>query len=186
MIPVLTVNVKPFIVTDSAFPLASTCMKCHEIGQPAYRHSFNYSLIRTSRVVEQAFGQLKGRWKIMDGKCSLKDPVFVRRVAVVCCALHNNCERHQCIRLASWGTWIHGHHPNLKSIQWLYLEPTCEKPLQETYITLGLPPSDYSSYSAPFSILIIAHVAVLLMMVFTYMRLYSYKHVYIQWKLQYY
>ena len=50
------VNVKPFIVADSAFPLSSTCMKCFEVGQPAYRRSFNYSLIRTRRVVEQAFG----------------------------------------------------------------------------------------------------------------------------------
>ena len=71
------VNVKPFVIADSAFPLASTCMKCYEVGQPAYRRSFNYSLIRTRRVVEQAFGRLKGHWKIMDGKCSLKDPVFV-------------------------------------------------------------------------------------------------------------
>ena len=33
----------------------------------------------------------------MDGKCSPKDPVFVRKVAVVCCALHNICKRHQCL-----------------------------------------------------------------------------------------
>ena len=33
------VNVKPFIVADSAFPLSSTCMKCYEVGQPAYRRS---------------------------------------------------------------------------------------------------------------------------------------------------
>ena len=73
------VNVKPSIVADSAFPLSSTCMKCYEVGQPAYRRSFNYSLIHTRRVVEQAFGCLKGRWKIMDGKCSLKDPVYARQ-----------------------------------------------------------------------------------------------------------
>ena len=86
---------KHFIVADSAFSLSSTCMKCYEVGQPAYRCSFNYSLIRTRRVVELAFGRLKGRWKIVDGKCSLKDPVFVRQVAVMCFALHNMCERHQ-------------------------------------------------------------------------------------------
>ena len=99
---IMGVNVKPFVVADSAFPLASTCMKCYEVGQPAYRRSFNYSLIRTRRVVEQAFGRLKGRWKIMDGKCALKDPVFTRQVAVVCCALHNVCERHQCPFEPGW------------------------------------------------------------------------------------
>jgi len=76
-------ELKPFIVVaDSAFPLSSTCMKCYEVGQLAYRRSFNYSLIRMRRVVEQAFGRLKGRWKIMDGKCSLKNPVFIRQVAM--------------------------------------------------------------------------------------------------------
>ena len=96
------VDVKPFIVADAAFALSSTCMKCYDVGQPAQRRSFNYSLIRTRRVVEQAFGRLKGRWKIMDGKCNLKDPVFTRQVAVVCCALHNVCERHQCPFEPGW------------------------------------------------------------------------------------
>ena len=66
------VNVKPFILADSAFPLSSMCMKCYEVGQPAYRCSFNCSLIHTRRVVEQAFGRLKGHWKIMDRNCSLR------------------------------------------------------------------------------------------------------------------
>ena len=77
------VSVKPFVVADSAFPLEPTCIKCYEIGQPPYRCSFNYSLIRTRKVVEQAFGRLKGRWKIMDGQCMLNDPVFARHVAMV-------------------------------------------------------------------------------------------------------
>ena len=92
------VNMKPFIIADSAFPLSSTCMKCCEVGQPGYRRSFSYSLIRMMRV----FGGLKGRWNIMDGKCSIKDPVFVRQVAVVCCALHNMCKRHQCPFEPGW------------------------------------------------------------------------------------
>ena len=96
-------NVKPYLVADSAFALASNMMKCYD-DTPAHPHrkrSFNYSLIRTRRVVEQAFGRLKGRWKIMD-KCNLNDPVFSRQVALVCCALHNICERHQCPFEDSW------------------------------------------------------------------------------------
>ena len=31
------VNVKPFLVADSVFSLASICMKWYEVGQPAYR-----------------------------------------------------------------------------------------------------------------------------------------------------
>ena len=95
-------RVKPFLVADSVFPLESTCMKCFEVGNVPQKRSFNYSLIRTRRVVEQAFGRLKGRWKIMDGQCKANDPVFVRQVAMVCCALHNVCERHQCPFEAGW------------------------------------------------------------------------------------
>ena len=105
------------------FPLASTCMKCYEVGQPAYRRSFNYCrtyMIPTRRVVEQTFSRLKGRWKIMDGKCTLKDPVFVRQVVVVCCALHNICERHQCPFEPGWlpeeSDYIDTTPPNLQVI----------------------------------------------------------------------
>ena len=91
------VSVKPFLVADSAFPLDSTSMKCFpDLANVPQKRSFNYSFMSTRRVVEQAFGRLKGRWKIMDGKCKLNDPVFVRQVAMVCCALYNVCERYQC------------------------------------------------------------------------------------------
>ena len=99
-------DVQPYLVADSAFPLSSSLMKCYDvlpnsgILRPCKR-SFNYALIRTRRVVEQAFGRLKGRWKIMDG-CNLNDPTFASRVALVCCALHNICERHQCPFESTW------------------------------------------------------------------------------------
>lgn len=98
------VLVKPFIIADAAFALEATCLKCYNTVHPAHphMHSFNYSLIRTMRVVEQAFGRLKGRWKILDGRCSLNDPVFASQVAVLCCALHNICERHQCTFEEGW------------------------------------------------------------------------------------
>ena len=81
-------------------------MKCYDdlpsLGRLSPRkRNFNYALIRTRCVVEQAFGRLKGRWKIMDG-CNLNDPTFASRVALVCCALHNVCERHQCPFESSW------------------------------------------------------------------------------------
>ena len=100
------VDVQPYIVADSAFRLSSSVMKCYDnppsLGRlrPSKR-SFNYALIRTRRVVEQAFGRLKGRWKIMDG-CNLNYATFASRVALVCCALHNVCERHQCPFENAW------------------------------------------------------------------------------------
>ena len=54
------VAVKPFLFVDAAFPLESTCMKCFDTGIVPQKQSFYYSLIHTRRVVEQAFGGLKG------------------------------------------------------------------------------------------------------------------------------
>ena len=97
-----TQTITPFFAANSAFPLAPTTIKCYDDTLlPHWKRSFNYSLIHTRRVVEQAFGRLKGRWKIVD-KSSLHDPVFARRVALVCCALHNVCERHRCPFEESW------------------------------------------------------------------------------------
>lgn len=96
------VNIRPFLVADSAFPLQSTIMKCfegdHHVGRES---SFNYSVIRTRRVVEQAFGRLKGRWQVTSS-CNLNDPIFARETATVCCALHNVCERYNCPFEDNW------------------------------------------------------------------------------------
>ena len=55
----------------------------------------NYSVIRTRRVVEQAFGGLKGRWRICSSN-RLKEPIFAGIVESVCCGLHNICECYSC------------------------------------------------------------------------------------------
>ena len=57
--------------------------------------SFTYSVIRTTRVVEQAFGRLKGSWRI-PAKSKLNDPVFASVEGSVCCGLHYICERYKC------------------------------------------------------------------------------------------
>ena len=99
------VQVTPYLVADAAFPLSATCMKCYDESSsvPGRKRSFNYSLIRTRRVVEQSFGRLKGRWQILSGtSCRINDPAFARKYSMVCCALHNVCERHQCPFEPSW------------------------------------------------------------------------------------
>ena len=57
--------------------------------------SFNYSVVCTMRVVEQASGCLKGRWRVT-AQSRLNDPVFASLVGTVCCGLHNICERYRC------------------------------------------------------------------------------------------
>ena len=94
--------VHPFLVGDSAFALSTTMMKCYgENDQAPHHNTFNWCLIRTRRVVEQAFGHLKGRFHVLT-KNNLFDPSFAAEVAIVCCTLHNVCERWSCTFEDSW------------------------------------------------------------------------------------
>ena len=57
-------DISSFLVADAAFFLSPTVLKCYDGADlTAQQCCFNYSDIRT-RVVEQAFGRLKGRWRI--------------------------------------------------------------------------------------------------------------------------
>ena len=88
------VSVQPYIIGDAAFPLLPYLLKGFE-GDPARdtkEYAFNYSLIRCRRVVESAYGRLKGRWWVLR-KGNMTDPNFLSAVTLVCCALHNICEQ---------------------------------------------------------------------------------------------
>lgn len=86
--------VKPYLVADSAFALHARVMKCFMGDNLTFReYCLNYCLIRTRRVVEQAFGRWKGRFRVLVVGCkNFKDPKFVQTVSLVCCALHNYLE----------------------------------------------------------------------------------------------
>ena len=56
-----------------------------------HERMFNFRHIRTRRGVEQAFGRLKERFRIIEHN-SICDPVFASYIAVVCSALHNACD----------------------------------------------------------------------------------------------
>ena len=60
------VNVPPLIIADSAFPLRTWLMKpyTNALLSPQQRY-FNYRLSRGRMVIEGAYGQLKGRWRVL-------------------------------------------------------------------------------------------------------------------------
>ena len=93
--------VKPYIIGDSAFALGSQLLKCYE--NPVHRHQkkFNRALISSRQKIENAFGFLKGRWRILTQNF-IRDPAFMRDVALVCTALHNICQRANCRYDAHW------------------------------------------------------------------------------------
>lgn len=85
------VNVPPLIVGDSAFPLQTWLMKpfTNAVLSPQQRY-FNYRLSRARMVSEGAYGQLKGRWRVLLRKSeSNRDQVRITTLA--CMVLHNIC-----------------------------------------------------------------------------------------------
>jgi hypothetical protein len=52
---------------------------------------FNFHLIRCRRVVEAAFGRLKGRWRCLVS-ANHSNPDFMGMVTGLCCCLHNYVE----------------------------------------------------------------------------------------------
>ena len=59
-------NVPPLIIADSAFPLRTWLMKpyTNSLLSPQQRY-FNCRLSRGRMVTEGAYGQLKGRWRVL-------------------------------------------------------------------------------------------------------------------------
>ena len=84
-----TTDVSYYIVSDDAFALKDYCMKSYS------RHSmspkeliFNYRLPRARRVVENAFGLLAQRFRVMLSTCELI-PENTRTVMKCCTTLYN-------------------------------------------------------------------------------------------------
>ena len=90
------------LVGNSAFSLSPSSMKCCNEGQTEpHQFTFNYRLIRIRQVVEQAFGRFNGRFQIITSN-NISVPTSASKIATVCCALHNICERWSCAFDQSW------------------------------------------------------------------------------------
>jgi hypothetical protein len=84
-------KVSPLILGDSAFPFQTWLMKPFTNATLSpQQHYFNYRLSRARMVTEGAYGQLKGRWRVLMRKCE-SPPEIVRIVTLACVVLHNIC-----------------------------------------------------------------------------------------------
>ncbi|XP_037508358.1 uncharacterized protein LOC119384138 [Rhipicephalus sanguineus] len=88
------VAVPPLVLCDQAFPLTPNLMKpfastsCSE----EQKH-FNYQLSKSRRIVENAFGRLKARFRFIMKRmeCDISHaPIIIR----ACCVLNNICEHY--------------------------------------------------------------------------------------------
>ncbi|XP_037951439.1 putative nuclease HARBI1 [Teleopsis dalmanni] len=83
-------NMFPFVfIGDDAFPLLENLMKPYSHTNISdEEHVFNYRLSRARRVVENAFGILASRFRVLANKINL-DPHKTAVIAMTCCYLHN-------------------------------------------------------------------------------------------------
>ncbi|XP_065054392.1 uncharacterized protein LOC135683144 [Rhopilema esculentum] len=85
------VHIPPIILGDSAFPFGTFLMKpyTNAVLSKEQRY-FNYRLSRARMVVEGAYGQLKGRWRLLLKKS--EGNLYQTKMATLSCmVLHNLC-----------------------------------------------------------------------------------------------
>ncbi|KAH9382570.1 hypothetical protein HPB48_011996 [Haemaphysalis longicornis] len=88
------VNVCPLLLGDQAFPLQAHLIKPFPRPGPhgSPSQTFNYRPSSARRVVENAFGRLKSRFRMVH-KCLECDIDNVNSVVRAACVLHSICEQ---------------------------------------------------------------------------------------------
>lgn len=89
VIPPSEIQTPIFLVGDSAFPLSSKLMKPYGGNYlDEMKNIFNYRLSRARRIVENAFGILSARWRILYTSISA-EPKRVENIVMAVVCLHN-------------------------------------------------------------------------------------------------
>ena len=106
-LPGLTQPVPHFFVADDSFAMRNYIMKPYPFkDQPAPNRIFNYRLSRASRIVENAFGIIANRFRVLR-KPLIQSPTSTVNIVLAVCVLHNFLMSTQ----GSWSSygWITWH-----------------------------------------------------------------------------
>lgn len=88
-LPFRNIPVPYVLVADDAFALSVNILKPFSArNMNAIQRIFNYRLSRARRVIENAFGIMSARFRVLRSPIKL-EPRKTRQVTLACCVLHN-------------------------------------------------------------------------------------------------
>jgi hypothetical protein len=94
-------SIFPYLVGDAAFPLGVHMMKAIDpppaVGTSEAEYNARILLARARRVIQRAFGWLKGRWLFCKRNVFWNNLDFTRAAIEACCALHNFLEERDVV-----------------------------------------------------------------------------------------
>lgn len=87
-------NLKFVLIGDERFPLNEHLLKPYAYRDiTPLRRIYNYRLSRARNVVEDAFGMLAARFRILQTIINITKPDNIQYIVLACCALHNFLRR---------------------------------------------------------------------------------------------
>lgn len=91
------------IISDGIFPLKTWLMNPYTIrnDMPVIERNFNYRLSSARMTVENAFGRLKARWRVLLRRPDVHVETM-RKIIYACFLLHNFCELNKQNVLEKW------------------------------------------------------------------------------------
>ncbi len=101
-------NIRPYLVGDAGYKLEKFCIipyPNNELEDPL-KERLNFWQSSTRIIVEQAFGRLKGRFRWLNGRVTIHNPMDHARIINVGCILHHIMMDSDCRYNVQWAEGV--------------------------------------------------------------------------------